>query len=132
MAMVKMFDEGKESGKAKAGQGKVSPAQNEGTTSPPSLYLQHDHLKKLGLDKGKMPAVGTKIHVSGIAHVGSVSEDQDRGDGQKAPRRSMTLHMHQMEVGGEDEGEDVKEDRMKSGAKAEMDKALAREQPDEK
>lgn len=128
MAMVKMFAE---KGKAKAGEGKPSPSQDE-TSSPPSLYLQHDHLKKLGLDTGKMPAVGTKIHVSGIAHVGAVSEDQDRGDGQKSPRRSMTLHMHQMEVGGKDEGDEVKEDRMKSGAKAEMDKALAREQPGEK
>lgn len=93
--------------------------------SPPTMYLQHHHLEKLGLKK--MPAVGSKIKISGLAHVGSTSENQDNGDG-GSPRRSMTLHMHKMEVGKDGPGaEEDQAEQTKQGAKAEMDKALGSE-----
>lgn len=89
---------------------------------PPRLYLEHHHLAKLGMDK--MPAVGSKIKISGLAHVGSTSEDQDRMDGGK-PRRRMTLHLHQMEMGG-DGIEGASEESQKDGMKSEIDKALTK------
>lgn len=101
------------------------PTDNAEHQEPPRLYLEHHHLEKLGLKK--MPAVGSKIKISGLAHVGSTSENQDRGDGGKA-RRSMTLHMHKMEVGKDGPGaEEDQAEQTKQGAKAEMDKALGSE-----
>lgn len=86
---------------------------------PPTIYLEHHHLEKLGMTK--MPAVGSKIKISGLAHVGSTSENQDRGDGGK--RRSMTLHMHKMEMGRDEKDH---EESQKAGMKAAVDKALTK------
>ena len=44
-------------------------AQDETASHPPTLYLEHEHLKKLGLDK--MPNVGEKLHARIVAHVGA-------------------------------------------------------------
>lgn len=91
--------------------------------SPPQLYLGHHHLEKLGITK--MPPVGAKIKISGMAHVGSTSENQDNTDG--GPQRSMTLHLHKMDIGKDGPGQEVdQEAQSKQGAKAEMDKALKR------
>jgi hypothetical protein len=99
---------------------------------PPTVYLEHHHLEKLGLTK--MPAVGSKIHIHGLAHVGATSENQETPpSGGKAPgkegstKRSMTLHFHKMEIGRDNSEVDQDAEKAK-GAKAEMDKALKREE----
>jgi hypothetical protein len=98
---------------------------------PPRVYLEHHHLEKLGLKK--MPAVGSKIKVSGVAHVGSTSENTEHApSGGKAPgkegstRRTMTLHFHKMELGREGISDGEKEESQKAGMKGAMDKALKR------
>jgi hypothetical protein len=104
-----------EKGKAKGSLPKDNSSEHQ---SPPRLYLEHHHLEKLGMDK--MPAVGSKIKISGLAHVGSTSEDDDPGiDGGK--RRSMTLHLHKMDM-----GTDNSEESQKDGMKGAIDKALSK------
>ena len=111
--------------KAEAGKAKGSLATNNVEhQSPPSLYLGHEHLAKFGIKN--MPAVGTKVKISGVAHVGATSENQDHGDG-GGPRRSMTLHMHKMEVGTDQQSSDAKEQGQKDGMKAAIDKALTKD-----
>lgn len=108
--------------------------QNDGEhQDPPMLYLQHHHLEKLMPKGSKMPPVGSKIKISGLAHVGSTSENAHDGpSGGKAPggegntKRSMTLHMHDMEM-GTDGIDGAKEENQKAGMKSEIDKALQRE-----
>jgi hypothetical protein len=47
---------------------------HEEIMKPPVIHLEHHHLEKL-LPKGsKMPPVGSKIKISGLAHVGATSE----------------------------------------------------------
>lgn len=41
--------------------------------SPPTIYLQDHHLKALGFKE--TPKVGSKIKISGLAHVGASSEN---------------------------------------------------------
>jgi hypothetical protein len=128
MTMVSLVPKGKDPSKAKDGKQSMTPGEN--TQAPPRLYLEHYHLEKLGIKK--MPPVGTKLHIHAVAHVGSTSEDQDVGDGGK--RRSMTLHLHQMDMGdGTQPGvSDVdQEEESKVGAKAAMDKALSRQEGSE-
>jgi hypothetical protein len=124
MSMVSLVERSqKEAGKAAGGKQAMTPGED--TQPPPTLHLGHKHMEKLGLKK--MPAVGTKLHFHAVAHVGSTSEDQDSMAGSKKPRRSMTLHIHQMEIGADGPDNDVaQEEQSKAGAKAEMDKALAK------
>jgi hypothetical protein len=124
----------KEAGMAKGSLAKDNSSEHQ---SPPSIYLEHHHLEKL-LPKGsKMPPVGSKIKISGLAHVGATSEHaQNPPSGGKAQKggegntkRSMTLHLHKMEMGkdGADGVSDVEqEEQSRKGAKAEMEKALSR------
>ena len=122
MTMVSM--KGKEPSKAKGGAQTMTPGED--TQAPPRLYLEHHHLEKLGIKK--MPPVGTKLHIEAEAHVGSTSENQDRGDGGK-PHRSMTLHLHKMDMGTDDQTGDTdvaQAEQSNKGARAEMDKALSR------
>ena len=124
MAMKTLYSPKSDPSKAKGSDPKAPTSMDETAGHPPTLYLEHDHLKKLGLDK--MPNVGEKLHARIVAHVGAVSEDQDRGDGGK-PRRRMTLHVHQMEMGKDGPGKEVdQEAESKAGAKAAMDKALTK------
>lgn len=110
----------RESSKASGGIG-AAPSSGE-TMRPPTVYLEDHHLGKLGIKE--MPPVGTKLKFHAVAHVGATSENQDKGDGGK--RRSMTLHIHKMEMGTE--GIDgAKEESQKAGMKSEIDKALKRE-----
>jgi hypothetical protein len=117
-----------EKGHAKAGEGKPSVSQDE-HMSPPRVYLEHHHLAKLGLKE--MPKVGSKIHISGLAHVGATSEHDSADEpgerkGDKK-RRSMTLHLHKMEMGTNGPGKEVNQEaETAKGAKAAMDKALKR------
>lgn len=121
---------------------KVSPEKStakgslpkDNAEAPPVIHLEHHHLEKLGMTK--MPPVGSKIKISGLAHVGATSEgDQSARFGGGAaedgkPHRSMTLHLHKMEVGGGNNSgaKEVDQEAEKAkGAKAEMDKALKRE-----
>lgn len=128
MAMVNLVSPKKKGEPGKAGiDGKAPASQAEGPAPPPRLYLEHDHLKKLGITE--MPAVGTKLHFHAVGHVGSTNEDQDRGDGEA--RHSMTLHIHQMDMGDGKQPEMSDEDQ-KAGAKAEIDKALAKAAGSEK
>jgi hypothetical protein len=107
------------------GSAKGSLAHNNAEhQAPPHLYLEHHHLAKLGMDK--MPPVGSKIRISGLAHVGATSEDHNPGIKGK-PTKRMTLHLHQMELGHEGITDEVKSESQKAGAKGEMDKALSRE-----
>jgi hypothetical protein len=127
MAMVSMKGEA-----SKAAGSNPSVAMGD-TQSPPRLYLEHHHLEKLGLKK--MPPVGTKLHIEAEAHVGSTSEDQDHmvNSGGK-PRRSMTLQLHKMDMGQDDQSgmnDEEQEEESKKGAKMEMDKALSKQQGSE-
>lgn len=112
-----------------AGKAKGSLAHNNVEhQAPPVIHLEHHHLEKLGMTK--MPAVGSKIKISGLAHVGATSEHDDAAQpGEKSGRRSMTLHLHKMDVGGGNNSgaKEVDQEAEKAkGAKAEMDKALSR------
>lgn len=118
--------------KADASKAKGSLATNNAEhQAPPVLHLEAHHIEKLF--KGKMPPVGSKVKISGLAHVGATSEhDHGAEPGEKGggKRRSMTLHMHQMDAGtGPQPGVKDADQEAESakGAKAEMDKALARE-----
>ncbi len=108
------------------------PVDNAEHQEPPRLYLEHHHLAKLGM--GKMPPVGSKIKISGLAHVGATSENSSDGPsggkadgkgGEGNTRRSMTLHFHKMEVGKEGI-EGASEESQKDGMKSEIDKALTK------
>ena len=124
MSMVSLVERSQKED-SKATGGKLAMTPGEDTQPPPTLHLGHKHTEKLGLKK--MPAVGTKLHFHAVGHVGSTSEDQDSMAGSKKPRRSMTLHIHQMEMGADGPDNDVaQEEQSKAGAKAEMDKALAK------
>jgi hypothetical protein len=117
----------KESGKAKGGEGPAAGgSKNAEHQSPPHIYLEHHHLEKLGLKK--MPAVGSKIKISGLAHVGATSEhDSSReaphGAAENGPKRSMTLHLHKMEIGRDEHDH---EESQKAGMKGAIDKALTK------
>ena len=116
-----------EKGSAEGGIGK--PPGGAEHMAPPRIYLEHYHLEKLGMTK--MPAVGSKIHISGLAHVGATSEhDSSSEPGERKgdkKRRSMTLHLHKMEMGTNGPGKEVdQEAETAKGAKAEMEKALNR------
>ena len=128
MSMVSLVERSqKEAGKAAGGKQAMTPGVD--TQPPPTLHLSHDHLAKLMPAGSSMPPVGSKIRISGLAHVGSASEDQDSmvPAGKSGTRRSMTLHIHQMEMGADGPDNDVaQEEQSKAGAKAEMDKALAK------
>ena len=119
-----------------ASKAKGSLAHNNAEhQDPPRLYLEHHHLEKLMPKGSKMPPVGSKIKISGLAHVGSTSENSEHapsgGKAQKGgegnTRRSMTLHLHKMEMAhGKQPGtsDADQEAETAKGAKAEMDKAL--------
>jgi hypothetical protein len=130
MSMVSLVSKSqKEASKSTGAKQTMTPGED--TQTPPRLYLEHHHLAKLGIKK--MPPVGTKLHIEAEAHVGSTSEDQDRGDG-GGPRRSMTLHLHKMDIGSDDQAGETdvsNEEESKKEAKAEMDKALSRQQGSE-
>jgi hypothetical protein len=120
--------------KAEASKAKGSlPRDNSSEhQAPPVIHLEHHHLAKLGLKK--MPPVGSKIKISGLAHVGATSENQDSmapagrpmGSGASTPRRSMTLHLHSMEMGKNGISDNDQEESQKEGMKGEIDKALAK------
>jgi hypothetical protein len=109
------FTPKKEASKAKGSL----PTENSEYQDPPTMYLQEHHLKALGFKE--MPKVGSKIKISGLAHVGSTNESSDHSEKGKGPRRSMTLHMHKMEVGRDEHDH---EESQKAGMKGEIDKAL--------
>jgi hypothetical protein len=121
-----------EKGSAKGGIGAKPPASQDEAARPPTLYLEHHHLEKLGMKK--MPAVGSKIKISGVAHVGATSEHNDghppgerEGSGQStgpSTRRSMTLHLHSMDMGADQQSSDAKDESQRDGMKSEIDKAL--------
>lgn len=125
MAMVSLVNP-KKVKEPNTSQGAAPPSPaGEATQPPPTIHLGHEHLKKLGLKH--LPPVGTKLHFHAVGHVGSVSEDQDRGDGQGGARRSMSLHIHQMDLDdGAQQGmpDGDTEEQSKKGARAAMDKAL--------
>jgi hypothetical protein len=115
-----------------AGSNPKEPGDSE-HMAPPTIHLGHEHLKALGIHKAEhMPKIGSKIKISGLVHVGATNADQGdhiaHGAG-KGPRHSMTLHLHKMEMGTDDQpgmtDVDQEAERTK-GAKAEMDKALSR------
>jgi hypothetical protein len=121
------FTPKKEAGKAKGSLPMDNASEHQ---EPPVLHLQAHHIGKLFKD-GKMPKVGSKIKVSGLVHVGAMSEHQDappsggkaQTGGEGNTRRSMTLHFHKMEM-GTDGIDGQKEESQKDGMKAEIDKAL--------
>jgi len=111
------------------------PTDNAEHQRPPTIYLEHHHLEKLGLKN--MPKVGSKIKISGLAHVGATSEhdhsasasSRAEGTGATTPKntRSMTLHLHKMDVakdGIEGVSDVDQEEQSKAGALAEVNKAL--------
>jgi hypothetical protein len=101
--------------------------------APPVLHLEAHHIAKLF--KGKMPPIGSKIKVHGLVHVGAYNEGADGppsggkakgGEGNTA--RTMALHFHKMDIGTDNQTSDTdRESQSAKGAKAEMDKALARQ-----
>ena len=111
--------------KGKAG-GSLPSGTDPEHQEPPTIYLAHHHLAKLGMDK--MPAVGSKIKISGLAHVGATSErNEAKQPGEKGggKQRSMTLHLHKMEMGADGAG-DASDESQKEGMKSEIDKALTK------
>jgi hypothetical protein len=122
-----------EKGKARGGEGPaVASSKDAEHQAPPVIHLEHHHLEKLGLTK--MPPVGSKIRISGLAHVGATSEgDQSArfggtsGRDEGEPKRSMTLHLHKMDVGKDGASDVDQEAESAKGAKAAMDKALERQ-----
>jgi hypothetical protein len=120
----------KSANKAKSGQGPAESGSKDAEyQAPPMIHLDHQHLEKLMPAGSAMPPVGSKIKINGLAHVGSASENQDSmaPAGKGKTRRSMTLHLHQMEMGADGPDNDVaQEEQSKAGAKAEMDKALSK------
>lgn len=119
----------KSASKAKSGQGPAEVMSKDAEhQEPPRMYLEHHHLEKLGMKK--MPSVGSKVRISGLAHVGATSEDHDSmapAGGKGGMKRRMTLNMHEMEIGADGPDNDEEQaEQSKAGAKAEMDKALAR------
>jgi hypothetical protein len=101
--------------------------------APPVMHLEAHHIAKLF--KNKMPPVGSKIPMHAVVHVGAYSEDADgppsggkAKGGEGNTKRTMTLHFHKMEHGTDQQSSDAeKEGQSAKGAKAEMDKALARQ-----
>lgn len=94
------------------------------------VRLEHEHLKKLGIDK--LPQVGQKMNLAAHAHVTNVSEHH--GEGDDAPRRHVTLQLRKMELGQDAQSSNSDEEQAeqsKAGAKAEMDKALSKAQGSE-
>lgn len=89
-----------------------------------TLHLDHNHLKKLGIDK--LPKAGTKLHIHAKAHVKSVG-DNSRDDGSDS--RHMDLELRHMAVEAEKRAshEDVEEGNLR-GAKAAMDQALDKQE----
>ena len=105
---------------AKGSEGDKSAAgHGPGGESPPSVYLSHEHLGKLGAKKP--PKVGDKLHLEAIAHVESVSAN--RGEDGK-PRHSVHLHLHH--VGYEHHAETAQEKQANAskGGKEAIDNAL--------
>lgn len=118
----------KEPGKAKSGQGPaIASTKDAEHQSPPVLHLDHGHLEKLMPKGSGMPPIGSKVRISGLAHVGAASENQDEMSpaGKGKVRRSMTLHLHQMDMGQDGITEGEKEESQKDGMKSEIDKALS-------
>jgi hypothetical protein len=134
--MANFVKQTSEKSKAKSGEGPAIAAQrNDEHEAPPRLLLSHSHIKALGFKE--LPKVGSKIKISGLAHVGATSEgDDSHGIGGGAtegssknggPKRSMTLHIHKMDIGTDQQSTDAaKEEQSAKGAKAAMDKALTR------
>lgn len=89
------------------------------------LHLEHEELQKFGLHE-KLPAVGHKMRLHGIAHVVGVHEDNREG---QKPRRRVELHIKQMALHPHNEEKTGrvpgKHSDMADGAKAAMDGALA-------
>lgn len=89
-----------------------------------SVRLDHHSLKKLGMHEGKLPKVGSKIHLHAHAHVKSTSESSR--DGGK-PDRHMELELRHMAVEGKGENQEEKggdTEDMNKGMKHAMDKAV--------
>src|SRR5271163_2368186 len=87
-----------EKGKARGGEGPASMGSRDAEhQAPPVIHLEHHHLEKLGMTK--MPPVGSKIRISGLAHVGSTSESDNsaaassRPEGSGATTPKNTRHM---------------------------------------
>lgn len=124
------FTPKKVSGEASKAKGSLAHDEAE-HMSPPTIYLQHHHLAKLGLHD--MPKVGSKLKISGLAHVGSTSESSEHAPsggkakgGEGNTHRTMTLHLHKMDIGKEGISETEQEETHKAGAKAAMDAALTK------
>ncbi len=119
-----------ESGEGHAPSGGKAPGASAEHQSPPILHLEDHHIQKL-FGK-KMPPIGSKIKVHGLIHVGAYSENNtDEPSGEGNTKRTMALHFHKMDIAQDNQrGEktvDQDAERAK-GAKAEMDKALKREE----
>lgn len=133
--MANFVKQTSEKGSIKGGE--LNPKHETPGEHPPTIHLGHEHLKALGLHKGPMPKVGSKIKISGLVHVGSTSENADsmqepgrkEGTGATTPKntRHMTLHLHKMEMGTGKQSTEVNDEDQKEGMKGEIDKALARE-----
>lgn len=109
---------------AATAKGSNPKVKGEDTQPPPTLHLGEEHLKKFGIKK--MPAVGTKLKFHAVAHVGATSENQDHGDGGK--HRSMTLHIHKMDMGAGHQSSEVDEESQKAGMKSAIDKSLTKQE----
>jgi hypothetical protein len=107
----------------KGGGGAGLTRDSTDVMEPPSIHLDHHHMKALGL---KTPRVGSKLHFTGHAAVHATSENADRGDGGKS-RGHVTLHIHKMDMGADKQSSDAKEQGQKDGMKAAIDKALTKD-----
>jgi hypothetical protein len=120
-----------DNGAAREPSGGKAPGASAEPSNPPVLHLEDHHIAKL-FGK-KLPPIGSKIKFNAVAHVGAYNEDGDGGanpkvKGEASTKRTMALHFHKMEDGTDQQMSDSeKEGQSAKGAKAEMDKALARQ-----
>lgn len=119
----------------RAPSGGVAAGGSDEHQAPPELHLNAEHIKALGW-KPKAGARHT-IHAEVVVHrVGSENDSSSepgeaKGSG-PSTKHTATLHFHKMEMGkgGNETGQPAQDQDAKraAGAKAEMDKALAREE----
>ena len=85
------------------------------------LALSEDELEKLGLD-GELPKVGMMIHLSAMAKVTSVSQNE-REDGEGGKKNCCRVELQITHLATENEDEEDKEERHKAWYGGEEEKA---------
>lgn len=93
-----------------------------------SIRLDHHSLKKLGMDEGQLPKVGSKLKIHAHAHVKSAGENS-RDNGHKERHLELELrHMHVEHDAGKGKNQeepDGDSEDMNKGMKHALDRAMS-------